>query len=337
MNFDPDPRSEVGLRGAESVQNDVLPRLPKEADAFFRDAHRELQTRGLFVGDSIEVAARVALQLATASGSLAVAFASGFAFGRASTLEGTITAAGNSGTRGPVLGVLDLGASLIATTSGQARKVVGESPFVIGGPVAARAVVLATTNDEQVLLNIDLSTAGVSRVPVSGALGFDSVPACALRFHEVTSDPPISGSSVASIQFLRNVRRVLDGAIAVGIGRHSFRLAVEYLRSLGKRPSQSTEFSLSDAATELDAAELSVLRSAWEIDRGSTRALGSASARMLATRAASRAAHTALVLSGTSGYTSDLRQCYLEACALELQSETSAEVATIASEMLEES
>jgi len=275
------------------------------------------------------------MRLAAASGSLAVAFVSGFAFARASKLAGA--PAESPDAPGDALGVLAFGASLSGPTSGQAPKLVGESPFVVGGPVAARALVVASTDDRVALANVDLAAPGVSRVPVTGALGFDSVPVCALRFDDVAIQPATPPTS-ASIQLLRNTRNVLEGAIGVGIGRHSFRLAVGHLRSLGKRPSQSTEFSLSDVATELDAAELSVLRAAWAIDGGSARALESASARLVATRAATHAAHTALVLTGNTDCTSDQRQCYLETCALEFQSETSAmQVATIASEMLEES
>jgi alkylation response protein AidB-like acyl-CoA dehydrogenase len=335
MNFDSDPACDVALGSADAVCADALPSLPKEAGAFFGDARRALRSQGLFSSDSIEVAARVAMRLAAASGSLAVAFASGFGFARAARLEGAPAAIT---TPDAPDGVLELGTSLVASASGPSFKLLGESPFVIGGPVAARAVVLAAADDERVFVDVDLASPGVSRRPLTGALGFDSVPVCALRFEDVSVEPLTSMNVVASIQFLQNMRRVLDGAIAVGVGRHSFHLVVEHLRSLGNRPSQSTEFSLSDVATELDAAELSVLRAAWAIDRGSPRALESASARLVATRAASHAAHAALVLCGTSGYTTDLRQCYLEACALELQSETSAiQVATIASEMLEES
>src|SRR5262249_43225951 len=91
-----------------------------------------------------------------------------------------------------------------------------------------------------------------------------------------------------------NVRRTLCGAAAIGVGRHAFGSAIAHLRTLGGRPPQSTEFSLSDVATELDAAELSVLRAAWLADRGSNETMASSSAKLLATRAATRAAHTAL-------------------------------------------
>jgi alkylation response protein AidB-like acyl-CoA dehydrogenase len=205
--------------------------------------------------------------------------------------------------------------------------------------VATHAVVLAETgSDSPAVVHVDLDAPGVSRVAPVGALGFDFVPVCAFRFEDVTTIPVTLEKSATSLPFLRSTRRILEGAVSVGIGRRSFGIAVEHLRSLGKRPSQATEFSLSDVATELDAAELSVLRAAWAVDHGSPRALESASAKLLASRAATHAAHTALVLTGNGDCTNDLRQCYLEACALEFQSDTSArEVATIASEMLEES
>lgn len=334
MNFDPDPRSEVALAGAEAVCTDVLPSLPADARGFFGDAYRAFETRRLFAEGSVEVAARAAMRLGAASGSLAIAFASGFGFNRARMLAGAAVDA-----PGRVLGVLELGATVPAQAGAGTIRLQGESRAVAGGPVATHAVILAETgSNSPALVSVDLAAPGVSRVPAAVALGFDFIPVCALRYDDVATQPVTFENSTAQIQFLRNMKRTLEGAVAVGVGRRSFRIAVEHLRSLGKRPSQDTEFSLSDVATELDATELSVLRSAWAIDHGSTRAMESSSAKLLASRAATHAAHTALVLTGNSDCTNDLRQCYLEACALEFQSETSAqEVATIASEMLEES
>ena len=81
-----------------------------------------------------------------------------------------------------------------------------------------------------------------------------------------------------------------------------------------------------------------MLRAAWTIDGGSSAAVESASAKLLAARAGSRAAHSALALVGNTGYTDELRQCYLDASALETSNEPSAKhVHTIASAMLEES
>jgi alkylation response protein AidB-like acyl-CoA dehydrogenase len=333
MNFDPDPRSEVALSGAEAVCTEVLPNLPKEAGGFFGDAYRAFESRRLFGEGSVEVAARVATHLGAASGSLAVAFASAFGFTRARTLAGMDAEA-----PGRVLGVLELG-PVNAQAGAAMIRLQGESRVVFGGPVATHAFVLAEFgSNSPAVVRVDLAAPGVSRIPAGGALGFDFVPVCAFRFDDVATQSVTFENSAASIRALRSMQRVLEGGVGVGIGRRAFRIAVEHLRSLGKRPSQDTEFSLSDVATELDAAELSVLRAAWAVDHGSARALESASAKLLASRAATHAAHTALVLTGNSDCTNDLRQCYLEACALEFQSETSAqEVATIASEMLEES
>lgn len=334
MDFDPDPRSAVVLADVEAVCVDVLPSLPKDAGGFFAGAYRAFEARRLFAEGSAEVAARAAMHLGGFSGSLAMAFASGFGFSRARAPMGGADAAS-----GPVLGLLDLDAPVPAQATAGTIRLRGESRVVAGGPVATHAIVLAETgNDSPAMVHVDLRAPGVSRVTSTGTLGFDFVPVCALLFDDVATIPVTFEKPAASLQLLRSTRRILEGAISIGVGRRSFAIAVEHLRSLGKRPSQATEFSLSDVATELDAAELSVLRAAWAIDRGSHRALESASAKLLASRAATHAAHTALVLTGNGDCTNDLRQCYLEACALEFQSDTSArEVAIIASEMLEES
>lgn len=340
MNFDPDSRHDAVLAGADAVCREVLPSLPSDSDGFFRDGYRALASRSLFSSESIEAAARAAIRLGAASGSLAVAFASGFVFARAHRLadpHSNPRAAGGE----PMIGVLALDGSLTLATDGARSKLRGQVRLVPGGSVATHAVVAAEVDAGSSAI-VFTELAGVSRLPAADTLGFDRVPVRALEFDDVAVDATAliatGQAAVVPIRHLRSLRRTLDAAIAIGVGRRAFAIGAESLRARGTRPSQSTEFSLSDVATDLEAAELSLLRAAWTLDRGATGLLEAASASLLATRAATRAAHTALVLVGDSGYTTELRQCYLEACALEFRHETSAEqVATIASEVLEES
>jgi alkylation response protein AidB-like acyl-CoA dehydrogenase len=336
MNFDLDPRHAPALARADALCREVLPGLATDADHFFQDASRALDARDLFSDGSIEAAARVAMRLGAASGSLASVFASGFGFARARRLT---TARSNAAGHEPPVGVLALRGTLTLATDGQTSKLQGDAPFVPGAPVATDAVVVVGSS---AIACVELAAPGVSRSSRAGTLGFDRVPVCALRFDDVALDAAslvaVGDAAVAAIRVLCNVQRILHAAIAIGIGRRAFDIGVNELRARGSRPSQSTEFSLSDVATDLDAAELSLLRAAWALDRHAPGSLEAASAALLATRAGTRAAHTALVLVGESSCTGDLRECYLEACALEFHHETSAEqVATIASEVLEES
>lgn len=328
MNFDQDPRDDEPLAGAEASCNETLPSLPAGASDFFRSAYAAFEARRAFQVDAVETAARVAAVLGAASGSFAAVFASGFAFGRA-TLLGAPNFATSTGTIGAIA---ELGSDPNPSSDG--RTLSGVARFVMGGPVATHAVLLG----EDTVAFVDLAARGVSRAPAVETAGFARIPVCAIHFDGVPITPWAGPGGDVAQRVVRNLRRTLSAAIGIGIGRHAFRLAIEHFRSLGERPSQATEFSLSDVATDLDAAELSVLRAAWGIDRASSAELESASAKLLAGRAATRSAHSALVLVGNSGYKSELSECYLDACALELQEGASAtQIAAIASEMLRES
>jgi alkylation response protein AidB-like acyl-CoA dehydrogenase len=341
MNFDPDPDHEAARRGAATVCKDVLSALPSDPNGFFRGAFAVFDSRGLLAGESVARAAIAATELGRASGSLGLVFASCFGFARATKwLAAEISAPPPACSS---LGVLAFGSSdTILGEDGGARTLTGEAPFVVGGPVATECLVVLPKKGGPSAARVDLGSSGALRMPVVPLLGFDRAPVCTLRFDAVRLDRASvlapADSAAPQISNVSNLRRTLAASVAVGIGRHAFALVVEHLRSLGERPSQSTEFSLSDVATELDAAELSALRAASSIDRGSLQGLEGANAAMLAARAATRAAQTALVLAGDSGYTGKLRQCYLDACALAFRDESGDDqVDTIASEMLGES
>lgn len=332
MDFEPVPEHDAARKAAETLCSEVLATLPRTPDDFFREAYRALGDRGAFADDSIATAACTAMTLGAASGSLALTFAACYGFAWASRRFAANGA--SSIVQAPAdstLGVLAFGSVAAATAASTSKApLTGSASMVVGGPVATHVVVVSGTRASGVAALVDLAR-GVAREPPRGALGFDSVPRCTLHF----DGAPFESLAHEAHEALRSVERVLGAAIAVGIGRHALRLAVEHLRTLEHPPSQSTEFSLSDVATDLEAAELSVLRAAWTVDSRDRHALESASAKLLATRAATRSAHAALALTSDGGYTDDLRQCYLDAGALDgtgaLQEET------IASEMLEES
>jgi alkylation response protein AidB-like acyl-CoA dehydrogenase len=342
LDFESSPEDAAARAAAERFGEEALPSLPRSSNEFFRQAAQAIEEKGFLGEDSMVLAARTAMALGAASGSLGLVFAAchGFAWTMRRLVLGDTRSAPRAASGTARLGVLAFGDVTIASTENPSM-VTGRAALVAGGPVASR-VLLVTDSKSQVELvaGIDLTKPGVVREPPFEGLGFDRVPKCSLRFENAPVTPCSIALPEGSRVFhgARSAAQVLGAAVEVGIGRRAFHLALAHLRAIGHRPSQSSEFSLSDVATDLDAAELSVLSAAWTIDRSPRHDLESASAKLLGARAATRAAHSALALTGNAGYTDDLRQCYLDACALESYGGSIAEhEGTIASAMLEES
>jgi len=346
MDFDPDTSQESAVRVAEGICAEVLPSLPRGGNDFFRDAHDALGVRGLFDTSAVNAvhAARIAMTLAARSSSLALAFAIGYGFER-TIGRLSLGAASQASLLSSGIGIVAFGRfaewQADADETTEALELDGEAPLVRGGLSATRVVLGTEVGvNPPWIAHLDMTTPGLVRVPSRHVLGFERIPACSVRTDGVRLEPSavLAQGDLADslIRSIRDARRTLDAAIAIGIGRRAFRAAVEHLRTLGSRPSQSTEFSLSDAAADLDAGELSVFRAAWIGDTGGDAALDSASAMLLGARAATRAAHTAIAVVGAAACTDELRQCYLDACALESREGTTALEDTISSTMLEE-
>lgn len=347
MDAENEKARRAAVADAEALCRDVLPRLP--GDGFFAAAYAELAARGAFDEPSLATAAEVAATLAAASGALGLTYAIGHGFAQALRRASRASAPGAGAARPGhgSIGVVAFGA--FSTPSGNPRhdapelELTGDVQSVAGGPDASRFLVVGTLDSSShAVALVERSTPGVVLAPSIQVVGFDRIPTGSLRFGDVVvgeSSLFATGHAAEALaRGLRSAERTLTAAVAVGVGRHAFRAAVEHLRSLGTAPSQSVEFSLSDVATELDAAELSARRAARLADAGAEAALESASAKHLAARAATHAAHTALGIAETGIYTGELRQCYLDACSLESRAGTAAELwDTIASGMLGES
>lgn len=101
--------------------------------------------------------------------------------------------------------------------------------------------------------------------------------------------------------------RISIGAMCVGIARGAFENALEYAQereAFGKKISdfQATKFKLADMATEIDAARLLILRSAWMKDNNIYMNKESAMAKLYASEVAVRAANEAVQIYGGYGF-----------------------------------
>ncbi len=101
--------------------------------------------------------------------------------------------------------------------------------------------------------------------------------------------------------------RISIGAMCVGIARGAYECALQYVQereAFGKKLSdfQATKFKLADMATEIDAARLLILRSAWMKDNDLYMNKESAMAKLYASEVAVRAANEAVQLYGGYGF-----------------------------------
>jgi alkylation response protein AidB-like acyl-CoA dehydrogenase len=110
--------------------------------------------------------------------------------------------------------------------------------------------------------------------------------------------------------------RLATAALAVGLGRRALAAAIEDVKGGSAPPRQKVQFTLSDMATEVDAASLAVWSAAFQRDAGRALDAEAAAAHLLATRTATRALHAALGLV-TGPKRPPLELAYLDARRLE--------------------
>ncbi len=196
----------------------------------------------------------------------------------------------------------------------------GEKKFITNGNVADYCVLAAVTHREKGYKGIscfivDLkNTPGFSVSRVEEKMGIKASGTAEMVFKDaVLPKNNLLGEQGAG---LRQMLTTLDagrlgiGAQAVGIGRAVLDEAVAYAmvrEQFGKPISsfQAIQWKLADMATELDAAELMLLRAAWLQDQGRPFEKESAMAKMYASDVAMRASVEGVQILGGYGYCKD--------------------------------
>jgi len=207
-----------------------------------------------------------------------------------------------------------------AQLDGDSRVINGEKKFITSGNVADYCVVAAVTDKEKGYKGIssfvvDLNaTPGFSVGRVEDKLGIKASGTAEMVFKDARIPKEnLLGDEGAG---LRQMLTTLDagrlgiGAQAVGIGRAVLEEALEYAKvreQFGKPISafQAIQWKLADMATELDAAELLLLRAAWLQDNGRPFEKESAMAKMYASDITMRAAVEGIQILGGYGYCKD--------------------------------
>src|SRR5258708_2953235 len=114
-------------------------------------------------------------------------------------------------------------------------------------------------------------------------------------------------------------------AVSLGLGRFAVDAAMKHAltrQQFGKKLAefQAIQFKLADAATELDAAELLIMRAALMAERGMKHSTESAMAKLFASEAGTRACNEAMQIHGGHGYSRDfpIERCWRDAKLCEI-------------------
>ena len=204
-----------------------------------------------------------------------------------------------------------------AELKGDRYVVNGVKSFITSGNVARYCVLAATTDPGRgyraiINLIVDLkNTPGFRVGKVEEKMGILASGTAELIFEdaEVPAENLLGKPGQGFKQMLSGLDagRIGIGAQACGIGRAALEDAVEYARErvqFGKPIAtfQAIQFKLADMATELDAAELMLLRAAWLEDNGLDFEKEAAMAKYYASDAAMRAAIEGVQIFGGNGY-----------------------------------
>ena len=196
----------------------------------------------------------------------------------------------------------------------------GVKKMITNGNVAHYCVLAATSDPSKgykgiVNLVVDLkNTPGFSVGTIEDKLGILASGTAELVFEdaEIPAENLLGKPGKGLSQMLSglNAGRIGIGALACGIGRSALEDSIEYSKErvqFGKPITtfQGIQFKLADMATELDAAELMLLRAAWREDNGLNFEKEAAQAKMFASDAAMRATTEGVQIFGGYGYCKD--------------------------------
>jgi alkylation response protein AidB-like acyl-CoA dehydrogenase len=193
----------------------------------------------------------------------------------------------------------------------------GSKMFITQGTVGDTFVVLALTEPEKrqkgiTAFLLEKGQKGFSQRQLHGKLGMRSSDTAELILEDVYVDDSmrigeVNHGFIDTLQIL-DKGRITIGALSVGLGRGALEESIAYSKerkAFGKSIGdfQALRWMMADMATELDAARLLVLRSAWLCDQGRPFTTEAAMGKLFASEAACRAAANGVQIHGGYGFT----------------------------------
>jgi len=193
----------------------------------------------------------------------------------------------------------------------------GGKIFITNGMAASLCCLAALTEPDQgargissFIVDLD-NTPGFSRRPMENKLGIKASGTAELIFE----DARIPKENLLGVRGngLRQMLTTLDGgrigiaSQAVGVGKAIIEEAIEYAQTREQfggpiAKFQAIQFKLADMATQMDAAELLILRAAWRADNGLSYEKEAAMAKMYGSDVAMHAAVEGIQILGGYGY-----------------------------------
>jgi alkylation response protein AidB-like acyl-CoA dehydrogenase len=211
------------------------------------------------------------------------------------------------------------GVSTRAELDGDEWVINGSKAWITNAAMAPVIVTLCRTDPSGgsrslSLILVPTKTSGLHIHPPEKKMGVRASPTHALTYEEVRV--PKNNVLGEPGKGLHQTLQILDGgrigigAMGVGLARAAFEEAVRYARertAFGEPIGnfQGIQFKLADAATQIDAARLLVLRAAWLKDQGKSFTREVAMGKLFASETAEQVCRDAIQVLGSYGYSKE--------------------------------
>ncbi len=204
-----------------------------------------------------------------------------------------------------------------ATKHGDKWRINGTKTLITNAPIADFIITLCQTDPTaeprkgQTLFIIDKDTPGLTIKKISDKMGIRCITTGEVTLKNVkVYDSTILGKQNNgfnhSIEFF-STSRTLIAAQAIGTAQGALEIAIKYAKQRESNGQPIIRFQqigakLAQTASEIEAARLLTYKAAWTIDQGSTDPTLTSMAKLLSSRAAVKAADTAIQTLGGIGY-----------------------------------
>ncbi|CAG0973650.1 partial butyryl-CoA dehydrogenase, partial [Anaerolineae bacterium] len=206
-----------------------------------------------------------------------------------------------------------------AVRQGDQWVVTGTKAWITNPQFAPVIVTFTRTNKEAgtrgfSMLLIEPDMPGVTLHPPEKKMGLKGSPTQMISYDGVAvpADNLLGeeGRGFHQVMSTLDGGRISIGALSVGLAQGAFEEAVKYAqqrRAFGQAIAQhqAIQFMIADAALEIEAARLLVMRAAWLRDQGKPFTKEAAMAKLFASEVAERVCFNALQIHGSYGYSAE--------------------------------